>query len=143
MKLPCRNVRNLISNAYLIFANGVDAHPENDRLTQVEGAPDWIGSSANPRGSKFFYTIEAKAESPQSRFMMMGPMLQIILEDRFKLKVHWETREVPVYALTVAKNGPKLKPYVEGVVLRFQYPVPYIRQSCRSFRLVESSVIET
>ncbi len=36
-------------------------------------------------------------------------MLLALLEDRFKLKVHRETREVPVYALTVARGGPRLK----------------------------------
>ena len=41
-------------------------------------------------------------------------MLQVLLEERFHLKVHRETREIPVYALTVAKNGPKLKPSVPG-----------------------------
>ena len=41
-------------------------------------------------------------------------MLQTLLEDRFKLKIHHETREVPVYALTVAKGGLKLHPFQEG-----------------------------
>jgi uncharacterized protein (TIGR03435 family) len=36
-------------------------------------------------------------------------MLQVLLEDRFHLKAHREMRELPVYTLTVAKNGPKLK----------------------------------
>jgi len=36
-------------------------------------------------------------------------MLQGLLEDRFQLKIHHETKEVPVYALTVAKGGPKLQ----------------------------------
>jgi uncharacterized protein (TIGR03435 family) len=45
---------------------------------------------------------------------MQGPMLQAILEDRFKMKVHWETREIGVEALVVAKGGSKLKPFVEG-----------------------------
>ena len=35
-------------------------------------------------------------------------MFQALLADRFKLKVHPETREQPVYALVIAKNGPKL-----------------------------------
>jgi uncharacterized protein (TIGR03435 family) len=39
--------------------------------------------------------------------MMRGPMLQALLEDRFQVKVHRETRELAVYALTVAKNGLK------------------------------------
>jgi uncharacterized protein (TIGR03435 family) len=45
---------------------------------------------------------------------MHGPMLQALLEDRFKLRVHRETRDVPVYALTIAKGGLKLPPFKEG-----------------------------
>jgi len=36
-------------------------------------------------------------------------MFQALLEDRFHVKVHWETKEVPVWALTVVKSGPKLQ----------------------------------
>jgi uncharacterized protein (TIGR03435 family) len=36
-------------------------------------------------------------------------MLQNLLADRFQLKVHRSTRELPVYALVIARNGPKLK----------------------------------
>jgi uncharacterized protein (TIGR03435 family) len=36
-------------------------------------------------------------------------MLQELLADRFKMRVHHEAKEVPVYALVIAKNGPKLK----------------------------------
>jgi uncharacterized protein (TIGR03435 family) len=36
-------------------------------------------------------------------------MLQSLLADRFHLKIHYENREVPVYAVVVAKNGPKLE----------------------------------
>jgi uncharacterized protein (TIGR03435 family) len=46
--------------------------------------------------------------------MMRGPLMQRLLEDRFRLKVHRETREVPVYFLTVAKEGHKLKASQEG-----------------------------
>jgi uncharacterized protein (TIGR03435 family) len=41
-------------------------------------------------------------------------MMQALLEDRFKLKIHRENRVVPVYELTVAKGGPKLQPHREG-----------------------------
>jgi uncharacterized protein (TIGR03435 family) len=41
-------------------------------------------------------------------------MLQMLLEDRFKLKIHRETRDVPAYILTVARSGLKLKPLKEG-----------------------------
>jgi uncharacterized protein (TIGR03435 family) len=37
-------------------------------------------------------------------------MLQELLADRFKLKLHRESREMPIYALVVGKNGHKLKP---------------------------------
>jgi uncharacterized protein (TIGR03435 family) len=40
---------------------------------------------------------------------MMGPMTQALLEDRFKWKIRRESREVPAYALTVAKGGSKLQ----------------------------------
>src|SRR5215471_14577707 len=39
----------------------------------------------------------------------MRLMMQSLLEDRFKLKVHRETRELPVYALVVTKGGVKMK----------------------------------
>jgi uncharacterized protein (TIGR03435 family) len=40
---------------------------------------------------------------------MPGPMTQTLLEDRLRLKIHRETREAPVYALTVAKGGIKMQ----------------------------------
>jgi uncharacterized protein (TIGR03435 family) len=41
-------------------------------------------------------------------------MMQALLEDRFKLRIHRATREVPVFELTVANGGPKLQPAKEG-----------------------------
>jgi uncharacterized protein (TIGR03435 family) len=37
-------------------------------------------------------------------------MLRALLADRFKLKIHREMKDQPVYELVVAKNGPKIKP---------------------------------
>jgi bla regulator protein blaR1 len=67
----------------------------------VSGGPAWIYSD--------YYRINAEAADRAGEKTMEGPMLQALLEDRFKLRVHRETREVPVYALTVARGGPKLK----------------------------------
>ncbi len=45
---------------------------------------------------------------------MRGPMLQALLQDRFQLKTHLETKDVSGYALVVAKGGPKLTRHQEG-----------------------------
>jgi uncharacterized protein (TIGR03435 family) len=68
---------------------------------QVSGGPGWINSER--------WDVEAKAEDRASADEM-GPMLQRLLENRFKLSVRRETREFPVYVLTVAKSASKLKP---------------------------------
>jgi uncharacterized protein (TIGR03435 family) len=58
------------------------------------------------------YDISAKmAETPvpgRDAMMLQRRRLQLLLQDRFKLAVHHETRELPVYELTVLKGGPKL-----------------------------------
>jgi uncharacterized protein (TIGR03435 family) len=56
-----------------------------------------------------WYDIDAKVEgTPTDEEIRL--MFQSLLEDRFKLKVHHETKEMEVYKLEVAKNGSKLKP---------------------------------
>jgi uncharacterized protein (TIGR03435 family) len=67
---------------------------------QIIGAPAWIDSER--------YDIEAKAEGALND-QRVGPMLQALIEERFKAIVHGETRDLPVYFLTVAKSGTKLK----------------------------------
>ena len=63
---------------------------------QLEGAPPWLKSER--------YDIEAKAAGNPSRDEV-AKMLQTLLEDRLQFKFHRETRELPVYALLVAKAG--------------------------------------
>jgi uncharacterized protein (TIGR03435 family) len=48
--------------------------------------------------------------SSEIRNERLRQMLQTLLADRFKLKVHREAKSQPVYALVVAKNGPKMQP---------------------------------
>jgi bla regulator protein BlaR1 len=69
---------------------------------QISGGPSWIKSER--------YDIEAKAEGNPSRRQIEGPMLQALLKDRFQLKLHRETKELPVFGLVAAKGGLRLKP---------------------------------
>jgi uncharacterized protein (TIGR03435 family) len=55
------------------------------------------------------YDIMATTATPQTRPAQLA-MLRNLLTDRFKLKVHRESRSVPIYALVVGKGGPKLQP---------------------------------
>jgi uncharacterized protein (TIGR03435 family) len=71
---------------------------------QISGGAAWMSSDR--------FDINAKAEGEPTRPQMMA-MLQTLLEDRFHLQVHRETKEGDVFLLVVAKNGPKLKPTVE------------------------------
>jgi uncharacterized protein (TIGR03435 family) len=68
---------------------------------QLSGGPSWIDTDR--------FDIIAKAEGNPTREQVMA-MLQTLLADRFQLKVHRESKNSKVYALVVAKNGPKLKP---------------------------------
>ena len=57
-----------------------------------------------------YYFITAKAEGEAIRTRdEFREMLQTLLADRFRLKFHRETREIPVYALVVANGGPRFK----------------------------------
>jgi uncharacterized protein (TIGR03435 family) len=68
---------------------------------QIIGAPAWISSER--------YDIEATGEGNLDNKEINAPMLQALIEERFKAAVHGETRDLPVYFLTVAKSGSKLK----------------------------------
>lgn len=65
---------------------------------QISGGPSWIRTAG--------FDVEGKADNVESR---IAPMLRNLLEDRFQLKVHRETKTAPVYTLVAAKGGAKLK----------------------------------
>ena len=79
--------------------------------SQISGAPDWLNSEK--------YDIEAKMEkSVADELRKLDPlqslpqrqlMLQALLADRFKLTLHRETKELPVYALVIAGNAPRMQ----------------------------------
>ena len=93
-------VNNLVSFAY------------NAEYGTLSGGPSWADSE--------HFDINAKVEdrlaeawnelSVKERNDQLRPLIQSLLEDRFQLKIRRETKEVPVYVLAVAKNGPKLTP---------------------------------
>ena len=78
------------------------------RRIQMQGGPAWIDSDR--------FDIVAKADMDQGRIEpgQWTLMIKALLEDRFKLAVHKETKETQVYALLVGKNPPKLQPSKEG-----------------------------
>lgn len=86
-------LRNLITNAYRI------------QSTQLVGGPSWLATER--------FDIVAKAEGDPTP-EQINQMLQSLLADRFGLVAHRETREMPVYALMLAradgKLGDKIKP---------------------------------
>ena len=100
--------RLLVSNIPLrmIVAIAYNVPFQSSRLI---GGPGWIGSER--------YDIEAKAEKEaipagtpsEARKQKMRLMLQALLAERFKLAIRRETKEMTVYAMVVAKDGPKLE----------------------------------
>jgi bla regulator protein blaR1 len=103
LEMPCFTLQSLIQAAYGTFGDGVSI---NTTPLHMEGGPSWMRSD--------FYTLSAKADGPIRTEMLAGPMLRTLLGERFRLQAHRETREMPVYTLTVAKSGLKVKPLAEG-----------------------------
>jgi uncharacterized protein (TIGR03435 family) len=92
---------------------------------QISGGPGWLDTER--------YDIVAKGDgtgpseddlrkmTDEQRNLFKDQLLlklQELLAERFELKVHRETKELPVYALIVAKNGTKFQASAEGDVTR-------------------------
>jgi uncharacterized protein (TIGR03435 family) len=104
LDVSCETVANLIHIAYGTFANGrFNRALFRPGTIPIEGGPVWVSSDR--------YRIDATAASPASGEILQGPMMQRLLEEKFKLKIHRETRDVPGYALVVANGGMKLPPF--------------------------------
>src|SRR5580700_7741780 len=73
------------------------------QIDQISG-PSWIMDNMGPN----LYQVDATmpAQTTKAQFQLM---MQSLLEDRFHMAVHRETRSFPGYDLVVAKDGPKLK----------------------------------
>jgi uncharacterized protein (TIGR03435 family) len=103
LNLDCMPVRLLVFEAYVRDPKSFFAF-----LLPIEG-PAWIDSER--------YQISAVAENKASIDIMKGPMLRMLMEDRFQAKTHRETRQGPAYILTVAPGGSRLKPFKEGTCI--------------------------
>jgi uncharacterized protein (TIGR03435 family) len=83
----------------------------NVRDYQISGGPGWITTDRwNIEGKAEEGSIPARTGPPDPTVpdpLML--MTQSLLEDRFQLKMHRETREAPIYELVLAKAGSKMK----------------------------------
>jgi uncharacterized protein (TIGR03435 family) len=99
-------VKSLLSNAYDV------------RYDQILGGPAWIDSDLYDVNAKMDEESMAKLQKldPEKKDHARQQMLQAVLVERFKLKIHLETRQLPIYALVVAKGGVKLKESAPEVI---------------------------
>jgi uncharacterized protein (TIGR03435 family) len=79
----------------------VSAYPT--RRIQMQGGPDWIDSE------RFDVIAKADPDDGEVKSDQWAQMVQVFLEDRFKLRFHTETREMEVLALVAGKTAPKLE----------------------------------
>jgi uncharacterized protein (TIGR03435 family) len=98
-------LRGIRVTLLVLIREAYDVHPD-----QVSG-PGWLEGDGFDVAAK----IPPAATRPQLRLM-----LQSLLEERFKLVLHREPREFPVYELTVGSGGARMSPtaYPAGVPLR-------------------------
>jgi uncharacterized protein (TIGR03435 family) len=89
-------IRNQTVASMLSFAYAIHRH-------QIVDAPDWIFHDR--------YDVEGTTGTEgEPSLRQFQEMLQKLLGDRFQLKFHRQQRELPVYAIRLAKGGPKLNP---------------------------------
>jgi uncharacterized protein (TIGR03435 family) len=94
LKIQAAELRQIVGLAYAI------------QRVRILGGPGWADADQ--------FDIAAKAESGEATRDEIRGMLQALLAERFKLVVHRETKEIPVYALVLAKGGSKLKVAATG-----------------------------
>ena len=93
----CASLKALLSYAYHLT-----------RSVPVTGVPEWGKAGCGGTYQNTFAieaTVPAGTTDEQARQMM-----QTLLADRFKLAVHWDKKDMPIFALIIGKSGFKLKP---------------------------------
>ncbi len=89
-------VKTIILEAYSLTGRGY----------LLSGAPAWLDSD--------HFELEAKAADSSADQPQLRLMLQSLLAQRFRFSMHRETREMPVYSLTVGKSGIKFRELKDG-----------------------------
>jgi uncharacterized protein (TIGR03435 family) len=105
--------RFLVTNATLQWVIA-DAYgiPRSRAAQQISGGPKWINSD--------LFSIEAKAATDWPREWTSGPtpemfaMVRSLLGDRFKLIVHTETKDTPVYSLVLMRRDGRIGPQLRS-----------------------------
>ena len=99
------HLENLIMSAYGLIVSD-----------QIVGLPGWADSATFDIQAKMGDdTFAALQKLPRKeRYHQQDLMLQSLLADRFQLKIHHETRQLPVYDLVIAKDGLKMQPAPAG-----------------------------
>jgi len=93
------------------------------RSYQIVGAPGWVQSerydvSFTPDKPEVTPNPSMPRQQAEATFNRQRQRLQAVLRDRFNLVLRAETRDLPMYALVVAKNGPKLTPAADPKAMR-------------------------
>jgi uncharacterized protein (TIGR03435 family) len=121
LDVTCGSILTMVSFAYIGHGSPLlnnQGGPMREGQ-EIQGVPNWALAAR--------YTIHAETDDPvangptqnppgqrggppQAASLLYGPMLQSLLEERFQLKIHRETTQVPMYALVAGKGGFKLKP---------------------------------
>jgi len=91
-------VDNLLEMAYGILPFQMSVLPDWNRRTMFN-----VQAKSDPSVDEKLTKLDDKDARLEKQHM-----LQALLAERFNLKIHWETRQGPVYDLVVAKSGPKL-----------------------------------
>lgn len=83
---------------------------------QIIGGPDWLNTVGYDLDAKMEKSAVDEMQKSGPRYGVSGRtlMFQKLLSERFKLSFHRQTRDIPVYALTVAGDGPRLQPATPG-----------------------------
>ena len=100
--------RNLELMLLIRAAYGIPMGADDSRVT---GGPSWLRSEKYDVDAKVDSAVvdELKTLSQDQRTLAQLQMLQAFLADRCKLAIHSETKDLAIYTLVIAKNGPKLQ----------------------------------